>query len=109
MCVLQQPRAIGLLLGAEQLDRFVDPLVRRIAGFSEVLQATQHVVVPAGRKRELQPGRVDDFAGALAPEQLPFEEICLTAASSRDRFRRATGRALMPQQPFQDSDRGVEG
>jgi len=50
MCVLQQPRTIGLPLGSEQLNRFVDPLVRRIAGFSKVLQATQHVVVPACRK-----------------------------------------------------------
>jgi len=56
----------------------------------------------------LQPGRVDDFAGALAPEQLSFQEIRLTAASSGDGFRRATGCALMRQQAFEDPDRGVE-
>jgi hypothetical protein len=39
MCVFQQPRTIGLLLGAEQLNGLVDPLVRRIAGLAEVFQA----------------------------------------------------------------------
>ena len=109
MRVLQQPRAVGLLLGSEQINRFVHARVRRIPGRPEVLQGTQHVVVPAGRKRELQPGGVDDFAGALTPEQLPFEEVLLTPAASRDGFRRATGCALVRQQPFQDSDRGMEG
>ena len=86
MRVLQQPGAIGLLLGSEQIDRFVHPRVRRIPGRAEVFEGTQHVVVPAGRKRELQPGRVDDFAGALTPEQLSFEEVLLTPAPSRDGF-----------------------
>ena len=31
--------------------------------------------MPAGRKRELQPGWVDDFAGALTSDQLSFEEV----------------------------------
>lgn len=108
MRVLQQPRTTGLLLGSEQLNRFVDPRVRRISGGSEVLQCTEHVVVPAGWKRGLQPGRIDDFAGALAPEQLSLEEIPLSSASSRDGFRRPTGCAFVRQQTFQDVDRGVE-
>ena len=90
MRVLQQPGAIGLLLGSEQVDRFVHPRVRHIPGRAEVFEGAQHVVVPAGRKRELQPGWVDDFAGALTSEQLPFEEVLLTPAPSRDGFRRAT-------------------
>ena len=64
--------------------------------------------MPAGRKRELQPGRVDDFAGALPSDQPPFEEVLLTPAPSRDGFRGATGCALVRQQPFQDVDRGRE-
>lgn len=83
MSVLEQPRAVGLLLVADQLDRFVHARVGAVPGVAEVLQATQYVLVPAGRKRELQPGRVDDVAGALTPEQLSFE-------------------------PFQHADRGVE-
>ena len=108
MSVLQQPRAIGLLLGSEQMNRFLQPPVREIPGGPEVFQATQHVVVPAGRKRELQPGRVDHFAGALTSEQLSLEEVPLTPASSRDGFRRATACALVRQQPFQYADRGRE-
>src|SRR5215510_6553705 len=54
MGVLQQPRAIGLLLGSEQINRFVHPRVRHIPDRAEVFEGTQHVVVPAGRKRELR-------------------------------------------------------
>jgi hypothetical protein len=70
MRVLQEPGAIGLLLGSEQIDRFVHPRVWHVSDRAEVFEGTQHVVVPADRKRELQPSWVDDFAGALTPEQL---------------------------------------
>src|SRR3954447_23568489 len=90
MGVLEQPGTIGLLPGSEHLYRLVHPPVRRIDGRSEVLQGPQHVVVPAGRKREVQPGRFDDVAGALATEKLSFEEVRLAPASRRDGCRRAT-------------------
>lgn len=94
MGVLQEPSAVRLLLGSEQINRFVNAPVRWVPGRPEVLQSTQHVVVPAGRKRELQPCEVDDGAGALTPEQLPFEKVLLTPAASRDGVRRAAGCAL---------------
>jgi hypothetical protein len=108
MRVLQQPGAIGLLLGSEQIDRFAHPRVRHIPGRAEVFEGTQHIVVPAGRKRELQPGWVDDFACALTPDQFSFEEVLLTPAPSRDGLRGATGCALVRQQSLQDVDRGRE-
>lgn len=85
------------------MDRFAHPLVRGIPGGPEVVQGTQHVVVPAGRKRELQPGRVDHFAGALTPGQLSFEEVLLAPASSRDGFRRSTGCAFVRQSSSRSS------
>src|SRR5262249_8408909 len=80
MRVLQPPRAIGLWPRSKPVDRFAQPRVRRPPDRAEVFEAPQHVVVPSGRKRESQPGRVDDFAGALASDQLPFEEVLLTPA-----------------------------
>ena len=91
----KKPRAVRLLPGPEQSHRFIQARVRRIPNRPEVLQSTQHVVVPAGRKRELEPGRVDDGAGALPPEQLPFQEVRLTPAARRGGFRRAAGGALV--------------
>jgi hypothetical protein len=38
MSVLQQPRAVGLLFGSEQLDGFVHPLVGGIPGGAEVFR-----------------------------------------------------------------------
>ena len=57
----------------------------------------------------MQPGGIDDLAGALTPEQPPFEEVLLTPAASRDGVRRTAGRALVGEEPFQHPDRGVEG
>ena len=37
--VLQQPPAIGLPLGSEQINSFVEPPIRGISGDPEVLQA----------------------------------------------------------------------
>lgn len=77
--VFEQPGAIGLSLRSEQLDRLVHPRVGRITSGPEVIQGTEHVVVPACRKGELQPGLVNDFAGAFATEQPAFEELRFAA------------------------------
>src|SRR5947209_2329531 len=108
MRVLEKPRAVQLLFGAEQFDRFTRPRVRHVPNRSEVFEGTQHVVVPADWKRELQPGGVHDLAGALASEQISFEQVLLTPASSVDGLRRTTGCAFVRQQPFQDVNRGRE-
>src|SRR5437867_1756027 len=94
MRVFQQPGTIGLLLRSEQVHRFVRPRVRRISDRAEVFEGAQHIVLPARWKRELQPSRVDNFAGALTSEQFPFEEILLTPPPRPDQFRGAAGCAL---------------
>src|SRR5215470_2920279 len=78
MRVLQEPGAVRLPLGSEQVNGFVHPAIRGIPCCPEVLQRTQHVVVPAGRKREFEPRGVDDGSAALTPEQLPLEEVLFT-------------------------------
>src|SRR3954470_19023241 len=55
MGVLEQPPPVRLLLGPQHVDRLVHARIRGIAGRAEVLQAPQHVVVPAGREGEVQP------------------------------------------------------
>src|SRR5262249_27090466 len=95
MGVLQEPRSVRLRLGPEQSNRFVDPRIRRLPHRAEMLQGAQHVVMPASRKRELQIRRIDDFAGALAPEQSPLEQVLLAPVASRDGFCRAPGGALV--------------
>src|SRR5579864_1505035 len=62
MRVLKWPGAVGLLSGSEQINRFVHSRVRRIPDRAVVFEGAEHVVVPAGWKRELQPGWVNDFA-----------------------------------------------
>jgi hypothetical protein len=62
-------------------------------------EGTQHVIVPAGRKRELQPGSVNDVAGALPSNQLSFEQVLFTPAPSRDGCHRTTGCALCANSP----------
>src|SRR5579863_9503658 len=109
MRVLQKPGAVRLPLGPEQIDRFAHARVRWISSRPEVLESAEHIVVPARRKGEFQPCRVDDGAGALTAEQLPFEEVLLTPPASCAGLRRTACGALVGQQPFQDSDGGMEG
>src|SRR3954454_434392 len=47
--VLEEPRAVGLLLRPDQVDGLVQPRVRRVAGGAEVVQPAEDVEVPAGR------------------------------------------------------------
>src|SRR3989442_12151283 len=97
MRVLQQPSTIRPPLGTEQINCFIHPRVRLISDRAEVFEAAQHVVVPAGWKRELQPGWADDLAGALSAEQFSLEEVLLAPVPSRDRFPGATGCPLVGQ------------
>ena len=64
--------------------------------------------MPARGKRELPPRRIDDVAGALASQQVPFEEVLLAATASRRRFRRASLCLLVRPEPLQDVDGGRE-
>ena len=66
MRVFQQPGAIRLLFGLEQINPFFDTRIGHIPDRAEVVEGTKHIVVPAGGEGELQPCRFDDFAGALA-------------------------------------------
>src|SRR3954462_15670549 len=97
MRILQQPCPMRLLLGSEQMDRFVHPRVRRVPDRAEVFEGAQHVIVPTNRKRELQPGWVDDFAGAFSSKQSSLEKVLLGASPRGDGFCSATSRALMRQ------------
>lgn len=56
----------------------------------------------------MQPGWVDDLAGAPPPEEIAPEEVLFTAEATRYGFCRATRCPLMCQKPFEDVDRGGE-
>src|SRR2546428_13459788 len=109
MRVLQQPSTIKLPLGTEQIDYFIHPRVGRIPDRAEVFEGAQHVVVPPGWKRELQPGWVEDLTGALTSEQLWVEDVLFTPSPTRDEIRAATDCALVCQHSFLHVDRGREG
>ena len=79
--VVEQPRAIRLLLRPDDVERLVHPRVRPLARGAEVLEPTKDVVVPARRIRQSQVVGVDDLARAQSPQQAPLEEVALRAAS----------------------------
>jgi hypothetical protein len=53
----------------------------------------------------LEPGGLDDFAGALPPEQLSFEEVLLSSLASFTRSHAATRGALVRQKALQHVER----
>ena len=60
MDAVQQPPAVGLLLGLHGGYRLRHPGLWGRARPPEIVQRTRHVVVPVVRKRELQIRRLDD-------------------------------------------------
>src|SRR5215831_16384522 len=52
---LERPTPVGITLRGDQLDGFSDPCVGLDAGGAQVLEATQHVVVPPGREGKARP------------------------------------------------------
>ena len=109
MGVLQEPSSIGLLLRTEESNCFVQPLVRFAADRAEVVEGAQHVVVPANGEGQLQPGGVDDGAGALAPKQFALQKVLFATAARSKGLCRTAGCLLIRQEPFEDVDGGIEG
>src|SRR5689334_18676101 len=80
---VEPPPAVGLPLGLHERYRFCHPGIGVRARVPEVVERTQHVVVPVVRKCELQIGQPDHGPGALAAEQAALKQVFLTAAAGR--------------------------
>src|SRR5438094_3970620 len=95
MGILEGPAAVRIALGLDQVDRLGHPLVRNSAGRAQVVETSEHVVVPIGRVGELRPGRgaiglavlVDHLTGRQPPKHAPLEEVLLAAESGRGHVR----------------------
>jgi hypothetical protein len=85
------------------------PRFRLEASVPEVMARAENVVVIAWRKRDVQKLWIEDFAGGTASEECTFEQIFLTALSSRRDFRRRLDRRLVFEQTLQHTDCGVKG
>jgi hypothetical protein len=57
MGILDGPAALRVALGLDQIDRLGQPLIRDSAGRAQVVETSEHVVVPLSREGELRPGR----------------------------------------------------
>src|SRR6478735_7017367 len=107
MGVLEQPGAVGLSLVPDQLNGLGDPLVRGLAGTTEVVEGAKYVVVPARRPGELEPVLGGHLAGALAPEQVPLQQVLLAATPGSRHGDGAAGQLVL-EQALEYAERGVE-
>src|SRR6184192_509472 len=116
MRILEGPAAVRTALGLDQVDRLGHPLVRNGAGRAQVVETSEHVVVPIGRVGELRPGRgamglavlIDHLTGRQPAKHPPLEEIVLAAEAGSSHVPDAPHRSLVLQQTLQHVDRGVE-
>ena len=108
MDAVERPPAIGLPLGPHDLDGLGHPGIGVRARVAEVVEGAQHVVAPVVREREVEILRVDDFARALATEQVALEQVLLPAAAGLIHRRGPAGRALELEQAVEHVDRRVE-
>src|SRR5437762_13671467 len=75
--ILERPAAIGVALRLQEADRLRDPLVRSGACRAQIVETTEHVAVPAGRERELSPGRGDPLPGGQPTQHPPLDKVFL--------------------------------
>src|SRR4029079_608983 len=106
--LVEQPTAVGLLLRPHYIDGLDHARVGLASGTTEVVQRSQHVVVPVVRECKTQIPGIDDLTRALAPEQAALEQILLAAAARLGDLWRATGPLLELDEPVEHVDRRVE-
>ena len=108
MSHVKPPAPIVLATVADNRDGFLDTCIRPRTGGVQVVEPSQHVIVPQRRKGETRPRWVDDVAGRQPPEQPTFEEIFLAASARVRRGRVGAERSLESEQPFEHADRRVK-
>src|ERR1700736_954276 len=116
MGILEGPAAVRTALGLDQVDRLGHPLVRNGAGRAQVVETSEHVVIPIGRVRELRPGGRalslsvlnDHLTGREPAKHPPLKEVLLAAQAGSGHVREAPHRSLVLQQTLQHLDRGVK-
>src|ERR1700733_11728929 len=105
MEAVEQPPAVGLPLALHDRYRLRRPGIRVRTRPPEVVERTQHVVVPVVRKYELEVRGLDDGPRGLAAEQGALEQVFLTVPAGLAHLVGAAGRALELEQAVEHVDR----
>ena len=63
--VLQRPTAVFEPTVVDDFDGLGEPRIARSVDRPKIIECTEDVVMPSGRKREAGEFRLDDFAGAV--------------------------------------------
>src|SRR5579885_1873320 len=86
---LEQPPAVLVALGCDQLDRLGHSFVGGDASAAQVLEPPEHIVVPPGREGKARPRGAalaisrDQLASRPPTEEAALEEVLLPAETSR--------------------------
>src|SRR3569833_1386149 len=80
MTDVQQPAIVLLSTLDHHRDRLVAPFIQSRPCQPQIIQTTQHVVVPQRRKREETPRRLDDLTRRQPPHQASLQQILLAPA-----------------------------
>jgi hypothetical protein len=111
---VEQPAALRVGLRRHQLDRLGNPFVRREPGPAEVVEGSQHVVVPPPGEGELRPVATalpiarDYLAGRAAPQEASCEQVLLAAELCDGQRRRRPACSLVLGQRLEHTERRVE-
>lgn len=114
--IIEEPTAVGLPFGADELGGFGEAWVGFGFGLSlgvevcgaEVVECAEDVVVVARREGEFQEFGACDFAGRAAAEERAGEEIFFGAAASGGDFCRVLG-VCLPRICVRFSSRRADG
>jgi len=75
--MIHRPSPVLMAPRFDDSDRFGGPFVGFDTGASQIVEASQDIVVPHGWKRKARPAAIDDLAGRQPPEHATLQQIFL--------------------------------
>src|SRR5712671_286706 len=108
MGILERPAAIRIALGLDQVDRLGQPLIGSGAGGAQIVETSEHVVVPVRRVGELREGRIDHLTCRKPAKHPSLEEVLVTAEPGGAHLRCAACGSLELQKAIEHVDRRME-
>lgn len=105
---VEWPAAVLVAACDDDLDGLLDAAVRLDAGFPQIIEPAQDVVVPKRGEGKAEPTQVNDFASSKGAEHTALEKIIFGSFASPGDGGRFAARAFIFEQPFEHTDGGME-
>ena len=105
---VQRPTPVLVAALNNRFDGRIDAAVGLDSCISQIIESTQHVVVPKCRERKAQPAFIDNLASAKRAEHAALQQILFRLLARPGDGRRFAPCSFVFEQSFEHADRAVE-